>query len=187
MFTKHLLSKLTTFHLSIKVSMVILLLLATLQHCITLRTVFCLDHNFLKLRRLKINISVKGNSFFSTGVTLHVFLNTYLPQALSQYIVHYMICSDNDSSDRQHPKSITVWLSVSKNKFYTLTKVWGRSCKGPATYYFPGIAIKNHGIDHIEKERIITHSRIKILEELWMLISRNRCLIRNSSLKSPQL
>lgn len=175
MFTKHLLSKYSHISSLYKSIHGYLTALSHLAALYLFENCFLPWPQFLRIKKATNYYLSKRDSFFSTGVTLYVFLNTYLPQALSHYIVHYMVCSENDASDRQHPKSITVWLSVSKNKFYTLTKVWGHSCKGPATYYFPSIPMKNHYIDHIQKEGIITHSRIKILEELWMLISRNRC------------
>lgn len=63
-----------------------------------------------------------------------------------------MVHSVNDSSDSQHPKSLTV---------YTLTKVWGYSYKGPAIQYFPGTPVNNHYVDHVQRERIIKHSKAK--------------------------
>lgn len=120
----------------VSVSMVTLLPLVTLCSILTsLRTVFCLNHNLLELRRLRTSVSGGGNSFCSIGLTRCCILNTYLPQ----YIVHYIICLGNDSSVRQPLKSITEWLSVNKNKFYTLTQVWGHSYKEPVFHYFPDI------------------------------------------------
>lgn len=104
------------------------------------------------------------------------FLNTYLPQAISHYIVHYIICLGNDSSVRKHLKSIIEWLSVNKNKFYTLTQVWRHSYKEPVIHYFPDTPVKNHYIDLIQRERAIRHSRAKNnLKDSWILISKNRC------------
>lgn len=62
-----------------------LTLLVTLCSTLTsLRTVFCLNHNLLELKRLRTNVSVSGNSFFSIGLTLcciskYLFATSHIP------------------------------------------------------------------------------------------------------------
>ena len=57
------------FYISIKVSMVVLLHLVTLQHSVSLKTVFCLDHNLSELMRLRNNVLVNGFTFLGTRLT----------------------------------------------------------------------------------------------------------------------
>lgn len=104
-FKKHYYHNIAMFHISVKASMVIFLPLVTLQQSISLRTVFCLDHNLLELMRLRINVSVNGNSFFGTRLTL---CYTYKCHQLYPNIQCIPQSAQvNDSSDRQHLKSIT--------------------------------------------------------------------------------
>lgn len=57
------------FSISIEVSMVVLLHLVILQHSVSLKTVFCLDHNLSELMRLRNNALVNGFTFLGTRLT----------------------------------------------------------------------------------------------------------------------
>lgn len=173
-FIKHHYHNIAMFHISVKASMVIFLPLVTLQQSTSLRTVFCLDHNLLELMRLRINVSVNGNIFFGTRLTL---CYTYKCHQLYPIYsaLHGLLKSMIHLTDK-HPKSITAWLSVSKNKFYTLIKVWGHSYRGLLYTTSQACQLRTKYIDHMQRERIIKHFRDKnSLKELWMLISKNRC------------